>query len=71
MIFWDSILVLRKWEFVVTLIVMITPVVGSAFLLTVRHRIKTLQNQTSESQGFSFGQQIENVESQNDHLTRA
>src|ERR1700690_323707 len=66
--FWDSVTDLRRIEFIFLLIAMITPLVCGTFLLTIRHRIKTLQTQTIQSQGFSYQEKVKKLETQKRHL---
>jgi hypothetical protein len=66
--FWDSVADLRRIEFVLLLATMIVPVLCGTFLLSVRHRIKTLQTQTNESQGFSFHDNVQKLKTRNERL---
>lgn len=61
---------LRKCEFIIMLAVMVTPLVGGAMLLTIRQRIKTLQSQSFQSQGMSYQDQVQSLETKNDRLSQ-
>ena len=66
--FWDSISSLRQIEFIVIGVVMIVPLVCGSILFSVRHRIKTLQTQTSQSLGFSYQETVRKLEAQKHRL---
>jgi hypothetical protein len=67
--FWGSVLILRKIEFIATVTVMTVTVTGGIILLTVRHRIKTLQTIASESQTLTYQGNVHNLQTQNRRLT--
>ena len=66
--FWDSVADLRQIEFIVIVVAMIIPLVCGTFLLTVRARIKTLQTQSNQSQGFSYQENVKKLETQKRRL---
>jgi hypothetical protein len=67
---WDSVADLRRVEFVVLLVMMITPILCGTVLLSIRSRLKTLQTQSSESQGFSYQETTEKLHTKNARLER-
>jgi hypothetical protein len=68
MTFWNSVMVLRRIEVVALLATMIVPILCGTVLLTVRHRIKTLLNQTSESQGVSYEENVQRLQTKTHEL---
>ena len=65
--FWESVADLRRIELVVLLIGMFTPVICGTVLLTVRHRIKVILEQSNRSQLFSTSETVEKLEA---HIKR-
>src|SRR5258708_25097019 len=63
--FWDSVADLRQFEHVFLLIIMIVPILCGTVVLSIRHRIKTLLTQSNESQGYTYSEHIQKLESRN------
>ncbi len=70
MAFWDNVLALRKIEFFTTLVMIVVPLLGGAVLLTLRHRIRFIQTETTETQGFSYQQTVEHLHSKTQTLDK-
>ena len=66
--FWDSVTDLHRVESVLLLVTMIVPLLGGTVLLSIRHRIKTLQTQSNESQGLSYHDTVQKLETKNRRL---
>jgi hypothetical protein len=66
--FWDSVADLRRIEFLLLLVTMIVPLLCGTVLLSIRHRVKTLQTQSSESRGYSFQETTEKLHVKNQRL---
>ncbi len=66
--FWDSVTDLRRIEFIMILVAMITPLVCGTLLLSVRARMKALQTRSSQSQGFSYQENVKKLETQKRRL---
>jgi ribosomal protein L18E len=63
--FWESTAALRRIEFVTLIVTMIFPIVCSTVLLTIRHRIKSLQTVSSENQGAFYEDTVGRLEHKN------
>ena len=68
MTFWESVAALRRAELVFLLITMIVPLVSGTLLLAIRHRIHTLQNIITHTQGAFYHDSVERLKSKNQTL---
>jgi hypothetical protein len=59
---WESVTDLRRIEFIALLVGMITPVLCGTILLTVRQRVKTLIDQSNQSQTFAHHESVQKLE---------
>jgi hypothetical protein len=66
--FWESVTDLRRIEFIALLVGMITPVLCGTILLTVRQRVKTLIDQSNQSQTFAHHESVQKLETLKQHL---
>jgi len=69
MTFWESIAALRRAEFITVIATMALPLLSGTLLLTLRHRIKTLLNQTTQIQGAFFHDSVERLVEKNRALS--
>jgi len=67
--FWDSIAALRRAEFITVIVTMLVPLLSGTVLLTLRHRIKTLLNQTTQIQGAFYHDSVERLVEKNRALS--
>jgi len=67
--FWDSVAALRRTEFITVIAMMVFPLLSGTLLLTLRHRIKTLLNQTTQIQGAFFHDSVERLVEKNRTLS--
>jgi len=65
---WDSVTELRRIEFIVLLVTMITPVLCGTVILSIRHRIKTLQMQSIQSERLTYEQTVHKLENKTQQL---
>jgi len=66
--FWQSVAMLRKAEFVTLVVTMIVPLLGGTLLLTLRHRIRALQDQTTQIQAAFYHESVEHLQEKNHAL---
>ncbi len=68
LMFWNSVAALRRIEFVTLVLTMLAPVLGGTVLLTLRYRVKSLINQSTESRGLSYEENVQRLELSNHQL---
>jgi hypothetical protein len=67
--FWESVGALRRLELITLLVTMVFPVLSGTLLLGIRHRLKTIQARSSQTQGAFFEDNVERLRSKNKTLT--
>jgi hypothetical protein len=70
LMFWNSVTVLRRIEFITLVVMMAAPILCGTVLLSVRYRIKSLLNQTNVSQGLTYEENVQRLETSNHELRR-
>src|SRR5689334_5535794 len=68
---WESAAVLRRIEFATILVTVLVPLLSGTVLLTVRHRLKTLQQSSFQNQHEYYDAKIETLEDKNRALSDA
>lgn len=68
--FWQSVPALRRVEFITLVATMVFPIISGTVLLTLRHRIKTIQSDTSHHQGEFYHDHIGNLKDRNHALAQ-
>jgi hypothetical protein len=69
MTFWESVAALRRAEFITLIVTLVLPLLSGTILLTLRHRIKTLLDQTTQIQGAFYHDSVERLVEKNDALS--